>query len=224
MDEFMKKKVYVISHSHWDREWYLPYEKHHMRLIDLIDDLLEIFDTDEDFDSFHLDGQILTLNDYLEVRPENKEKLQKAIQKGKLKIGPFYILQDAFLTSSESNARNILVGMNEAKKWGSYVKLGYFPDTFGIMGQTPQIMQKSGLEVAAFARGVKPTGFNNVVINDDEKFQSQFSEMWWEGADKSKILGVLFANWYSNGNEIPVDEEEAKKFWDVKLLDAEKFA
>ena len=41
----MKKKVYIISHSHWDREWYLPYEQHHMLLVELMDDLLEIFET-----------------------------------------------------------------------------------------------------------------------------------------------------------------------------------
>ena len=217
------KKVYIISHSHWDREWYLPYEKHHMRLVELIDDLLELFENDKEFNSFHLDGQTIALDDYIQVRPEKRGLLEKYIKEGKLRIGPFYILQDDFLISSESNTRNMLIGMDESKKWGGMVKLGYFPDTFGNMGQTPQMMKQVGLDVAAFGRGVKPTGFNNVVINDD-KFASQFSEMWWEGPDKSKILGILFANWYSNGNEIPVDKEEAKKFWDRKLNDASMYA
>lgn len=219
----MKKKVYIISHSHWDREWYMPYEQHHMRLITLIDDLLEQFETNPDFNSFHLDGQTISLDDYLEVRPNKREALQKAITEGKLKIGPFYILQDDFLTSSESNTRNMLVGLEESKKWGAPVKLGYFPDTFGNMGQAPQMMLEGGLDVTAYGRGVKPTGFNNVVIND-EKYTSQYSEMWWEGSDKSKVLGILFANWYSNGNEIPAEKEAAIKFWDTKLADAEQFA
>lgn len=219
----MKKKVYIISHSHWDREWYMPYEQHHMRLITLIDDLLEQFETNPDFNSFHLDGQTISLDDYLEVRPNKREALQKAITEGKLKIGPFYILQDDFLTSSESNTRNMLVGLEESKKWGAPVKLGYFPDTFGNMGQVPQMMLEGGLDVTAYGRGVKPTGFNNVVIND-EKYTSQYSEMWWEGSDKSKVLGILFANWYSNGNEIPAEKEAAIKFWDTKLADAEQFA
>lgn len=219
----MKKKVYIISHSHWDREWYMPYEQHHMRLITLIDDLLEQFEINPDFNSFHLDGQTISLDDYLEVRPNKREALQKAITEGKLKIGPFYILQDDFLTSSESNTRNMLVGLEESKKWGAPVKLGYFPDTFGNMGQAPQMMLEGGLDVTAYGRGVKPTGFNNVVIND-EKYTSQYSEMWWEGSDKSKVLGILFANWYSNGNEIPAEKEAAIKFWDTKLADAEQFA
>ena len=217
------KKVYIVSHSHWDREWYLPFEQHRMRLVQLIDDLLELFETDPDFDSFHLDGQTIILDDYLEVKPQNEWKLKKYIQEGKLKIGPFYILQDDFLISSEANVRNLLIGLEECKKWGSPVKLGYFPDTFGNMGQAPQILKQSGMEVAAFGRGVKPTGFNNIVIKDDH-YSSPFSEMWWEGPDQSSVLGILFANWYSNGNEIPVEKADAKLFWDQKINDALQYA
>jgi len=220
----MKKKVHIISHSHWDREWYLPYEQHHMHLIQLFDDLFEIIDTDPDFKSFHLDGQTISLDDYLQVKPENEAKLRKIVEEGKLKIGPFYILQDAFLTSSESNTRNALIGMQDVKRWnGQAPKVGYFPDTFGIYGQAPQMVKQFGFDVAAFGRGVKTTAFNNVVGHDDQ-FSSSFSEMWWEGADSSKVLGILFANWYSNGNEIPSEKEEAIKFWDQKLKDVELYA
>lgn len=219
----MKKKVYIISHSHWDREWYMAYEQHHMRLVELMDDLLELFEHDPDFNSFHLDGQTIILDDYLEVRPEKRAALQKAIDAGKLRIGPFYILQDDFLISSESNTRNMLIGMEESKKWGTPVMLGYFPDTFGNMGQTPQMMKQANLEAAAFGRGVKPIGFDNEVLVDDN-YTSQYSEMYWQGPDGSNIFGLLFANWYSNGNEIPAEKEAALKFWDQKLADAEKFA
>lgn len=218
-----KKKVYIISHSHWDREWYMPYEQHHMRLIRLMDDLLDLFKTNPDFNSFHLDGQTIILDDYLQVRPEKRAEVQEAIDKGKLKIGPFYILQDDFLISSEANTRNTLIGLEESRKWGNPTMLGYFPDTFGNMGQTPQMMKEAGIKAAAFGRGVKPTGFNNAVIND-EKYASQFSEMWWEGPDSSNIFALLFANWYSNGNEIPTEKEEAINFWNQKLADAEQFA
>lgn len=218
----MKKKVYVVSHSHWDREWYLPYEQHHMRLIELMDDLLELFQTDPNFNSFHLDGQTIILDDYLQVRPERRQEVQQAIDEGKLRIGPFYILQDDFLISSESNVRNMLIGMEESKKWGTPVMLGYFPDTFGNMGQTPQMMKQAGLETAAFGRGVKPIGFDNEVL-DAESYTSQYSEMWWKGPDNSEIFGLLFANWYSNGNEIPAEKEGAIEFWNKKLADVEKF-
>ena len=219
----MKKKVYIISHSHWDREWYMAYEQHHMRLIELIDDLLELFEVDPSFNSFHLDGQTIILDDYLQVRPEKRQALQQAIDEGKLRIGPFYILQDDFLISSESNVRNMLIGMEESRKWGTPVMLGYFPDTFGNMGQTPQLMKQAGISAAAFGRGVKPIGFDNQVL-EAENYSSQYSEMWWKGPDQTAIFGLLFANWYSNGNEIPVEKEAALAFWKQKLADAEQYA
>lgn len=218
-----KKKVFVISHSHWDREWYMAYEQHHMRLIKLMDDLLDLFNKEPEFNSFHLDGQTIILDDYLKVRPERRAEVEKRVAEGKLRVGPFYILQDDFLISPEANTRDMLIGHQESKKWGNQVNLGYFPDTFGNMGQTPQMLKLAGLKYAAFGRGVKPTGLNNQVF-DNEKYSSQYSEMWWQGPDNSKVLSVLFANWYSNGNEIPVDKVEAKKFWDQKLADAEKYA
>lgn len=70
---------------------------------------------------------------------------------------------------------------------------------------------------------MKPIGFDNQVL-EDEQFTSQYSEMYWQGADGSKVLGILFANWYSNGNEIPANPEEAKVFWEKKLADVKSYA
>lgn len=217
------KKVHIISHSHWDREWYLSFERHRMLLVELIDDVLELFENDPDFKYFHLDGQTILLDDYLEIKPDKKPLLEKYIQNGQMQIGPFYILQDAYLTSSESNVRNMLIGHQESTKWGNKVEVGYYPDTFGNVGQTPQLMKQLGFTTAAFGRGVKPTGFANQ-SNEKVNYESSFSEMHWEGADGSNILGLLFANWYSNGNEIPAEKEAAMKYWDKKLSEAEQFA
>ena len=110
--------VHIISHSHWDREWYLPFESHRMQLVELFDNLFDLFENDPEFKSFHLDGQTIVLDDYLEIRPENRDKVQRYIDEGKLKIGPFYILQDDYLISSEANVRNTLIGQAECAKWG----------------------------------------------------------------------------------------------------------
>lgn len=219
-----KKTAHIISHTHWDREWYLPYEKHHMMLVDLMDVLLETLDNDQEYRSFHLDGQTIILDDYLQVRPDKREALERYIREGRIHIGPWYILQDEFLTSSEANLRNLLVGHQDARTFGSAIsKLGYFPDSFGNMGQAPQILQQAGIDAAVFGRGVKPTGFNNVVSEADS-FESPYSEMVWRSPDGSEVLGILFANWYSNGNEVPANREEALDYWRKKLDSAGKFA
>jgi len=220
----MKKTAHIISHTHWDREWYLSFEQHRYYFLKLMNELLDQFQAEGNaFQSFHLDGQTVLLEDYFAVHPEKREAVKQLIENKKLHIGPWYVLQDAFLTSSEANVRNLQIGLHDAKDYGHVSKLGYFPDTFGIYGQAPQLLKQAGIDTAAFGRGVKPTGFNNMV-SDSPNFESPFSEMIWKAPDGSEVLGILFANWYSNGNEIPVDEAEAKIFWDRKLQDAEKYA
>ncbi|MFC0469037.1 alpha-mannosidase [Halalkalibacter kiskunsagensis] len=218
-----KKTAHIISHSHWDREWYMSLEEHRYYLVKLFDDLLEKLAEDPNFHSFHLDGQTIMVDDYLQVRPNREEELKKYIREGRLIIGPWYILQDAFLTSSEANVRNLFYGMKTTKEFGQEGNLGYYPDTFGIYGQAPQLLKQAKIDVAAFGRGVTPTGFNNQVYHSDD-YSSPYSELNWESPDGSAVVGILFANWYSNGNEIPEEEEQAKEFWDKKLTDVEKFA
>ncbi|WP_028543869.1 alpha-mannosidase [Paenibacillus taiwanensis] len=219
-----KKTAHIISHTHWDREWYMPYEYHHALLIELMDTLLETLDRDPDFKSFHLDGQTIILEDYFQVRPEMKNKVEHYIREGRIQIGPWYILQDEFLTSSESNIRNLQIGHRDAKQYGGLIsKVGYFPDSFGNMGQAPQILKQANIDVAVFGRGVKPTGFNNQV-SEDASYESPYSEMVWQSPDGSRVVGILFANWYCNGMEVPVDEPQALAYWEKRIPDAEKFA
>lgn len=216
------KKAHIISHTHWDREWYLPYEKHHMLYIEMMDTLIDTMEKDKEYKCFHLDGQTIMLEDYLQVRPQNRARLQELIEAGRIAVGPWYVLQDEFLTSSEANVRNLQMGYQLAQEFGGeWTKIGYFPDSFGNMGQAPQLLKKAGIETAVFGRGVKPTGFNNQTA---EAYESAYSEMNWQSADGSSVLGILFANWYNNGVEIPAEKTEAKAYWDKKLGDAERYA
>ncbi|AIQ43767.1 alpha-mannosidase [Paenibacillus sp. FSL R5-0912] len=217
--------AHLISHTHWDREWYMPYERHHVLLAKLMNELLETLEKDERYRYFHLDGQTIIIEDYLQIHPEKREQLERFILEGRIVIGPWYVLQDEFLTSSEANVRNLLIGHQDAAKYGVISKLGYFPDSFGNMGQAPQLLRQADIETAVFGRGVKPTGFDNMVGElNSSSYESPYSEMFWESPDGSSVLGLLFANWYSNGNEVPVDAGEAKAFWDKKIADAGKYA
>ncbi len=219
-----KKIVHILSHSHWDREWYLPFEQHRMRLVQLFDHLIDLFSNDPSFRSFHLDGQTILLEDYLQVRPERREIVRQLIQEKKLVVGPWYILQDEFLTSSEANVRNLLIGHSDVAAFGGEVsKVGYFPDSFGNMGQAPQLLRQADIAYAVFGRGVKPTGANNMV-SDTQAYESPYSEMIWKSPDGSEVIGVLFANWYCNGMEIPVDSEQARAYWEKSLKAAERYA
>ncbi|MFF2481401.1 alpha-mannosidase [Paenibacillus sp. NPDC058071] len=218
-----KRVVHVISHTHWDREWYMPYEAHHVKLIETLDTLLDTFENDPEFRSFYLDGQTIVVEDYLQVYPEKRERIQQLCDEGKLSLGPWYILQDEFLTSGEANVRNLHIGRRDAAAFKSYSRLGYFPDSFGNMGQAAQLLKEAGIDTAVFGRGVKATGFNNRV-SEGASLESPYSELIWQSPDGSSVLGILFANWYNNGMEIPVDPAKAKPYWELRLSRAEQFA
>lgn len=217
------KKVYIIPHTHWDREWYLPFEQHRLRLIWLIDTLLSLLDKDPEYAHFHLDGQTIILDDYLKVKPYNEELLKKHIQNGRLSVGPWYVLQDEYLISDEANVRNMLIGLQESRKYGEPAKIGYFPDAFGNISQAPQILRGFGIDNAIFGRGINAVGFNNSIKNEFETMEFS-SELKWQSPDGSEVLGIFMANWYNNSSEIPSDTHEAVEFLNNAIRSAEMVA
>ena len=203
-----KKTLHFISHSHWDREWYMPFEAHRYKLVEFFDRLLATLDTDPSFKSFHLDGQAIVLEDYLEIRPEMREKLVKYIADGRIVIGPWYILQDEYLVDGESNVRNMLVGRQVAAEFGPVSDTGYFPDAFGNIGQAPQILRGFGIDTVAFGRGTSPRRGDRLDTGE-ENYGKWVTEVRWRSPDGSEVLGTTFLQWYNNANEIPADPEKA---------------
>jgi mannosylglycerate hydrolase len=183
------KRLHVISHTHWDREWYLTFQQFRLKLIHLIDKLLDILDEDPDFKHFMLDGQTIVLDDYLQMRPEKEDILREHIQNGRILIGPWHILPDMFLVSSEAHIRNLLEGARTARKFGPKMPVGYIPDPFGYPGQIPQILQGFKLDAASLWRGVS---------------RDKPVEMWWESPDGSRVLLAYLRDSYSNGAALPV--------------------
>src|SRR5271154_3144101 len=129
--------MHVVSHTNWDREWYLSFQQYRLRLVDLVDHLLEILDKDKEYKYFTLDGQTVVLDDYFEIKPQNKKRLQDYVKKGRLFVGPWYILPDEFLVSGEATIRNLMLGHRKAEEMGAVMKIGYIPDPFGHITQMP---------------------------------------------------------------------------------------
>ena len=94
--------IYLFSGTHWDREWYQTFQGFRMRLVKMVDELIEILETRDDYGVFHFDGQTIVLEDYLEIRPENRVRIEKLIKDGKIIIGPWYCMPDEMLISGES--------------------------------------------------------------------------------------------------------------------------
>lgn len=204
-----KKTIHFISHTHWDREWYMSFEAHRHQLIRFFDRLLDTLENEPEFRSFHLDGQAVMLEDYLEVRPQRRALLEKYIAEGRLAVGPWYILQDEYLVDGESNLRNMLYGIRTAASYGPVTKIGYFPDAFGNISQAPQLLRGFGIDCAALGRGVCQYP-DHARAGKEPNYGKRASEIVWRSPDGSEIIGAVFLNWYNNGSEIPADPEQAR--------------
>lgn len=146
--------IHYLSGSHWDREWYRPFQEFRFLLVEVLDDLIELIKTDDNFKFFHLDGQTCILNDYLEIRPEKKKDLEDLIQSGKILIGPWFTMPDLFSVGEESLIRNLLLGKNICSEWNTKpMPIGYVCDMFGHPSKMPQIFNGFGYKFCVLGRG-----------------------------------------------------------------------
>lgn len=215
----MRTVVHIIPHAHWDREWYLPLEQHRARLLRQMDTVLDLLSQDPDY-TYHLDGQMIAVEDYLHFRPERESQIRQFCKERRLHLGPWYVLQDEYLTSGEANVRNLLLGMKMAEKFGPVCRIGYLPDAFGNVSQMPQFFKQAGLIAAAFGRGVTMSD----IASDPKAHKLRHSEFDWQSPDGSSIFSVFFSGWYNNAQEIPADPVKAKPYWDERLKRARAYA
>jgi mannosylglycerate hydrolase len=144
----------VVSHTHWDRAWYLPFHTFRHRLVRLVDRLLDLLEDNPDYRAFTLDGQTVLLDDYLAVRPDQEARLRALIEADRLLIGPWYTLPDLFLVSGEALIRNLQIGHDRCEDYGGGMPVGYIPDPFGHVAQMPQLLRGFGLDNYLFMRGM----------------------------------------------------------------------
>ncbi|GAC1435027.1 MAG: hypothetical protein PVS3B3_28290 [Ktedonobacteraceae bacterium] len=188
--------ILLVPHTHWDREWYQTFQQFRIRLVQAVDKLLDILDSDDTFHHFMLDGQTILLDDYLEIQPEQEERLRQHIRSGRILVGPWYVQPDEFLVSGESLIRNLQVGLRQATDFGNPMYVGYVPDSFGHIAQLPQILQGVGIDNAVFWRGVG--------------IEAKKSEFYWQAPDGSKVFVAHLADpiGYSNARHMPLSPEE----------------
>ena len=185
------KHIAIVPHTHWDREWYEPYESFRLRLVKMLDGLLPLLEGDPSYAKFLLDGQMAVVDDYLEVRPENEERIRALAAAGRLSMGPWYILMDEFLVSGETIVRDLQSGLLRGAAFGGAMEVGYLPDMFGHIAQMPQILKAAGFEHAVVWRGVPS-------VIDRSGFV-------WEAPDGSSVRAEYLPTGYGNGASIPDD-------------------
>lgn len=164
----------LVSHFHWDREWYRTFEDFRSRLVGAIDAVLDHCARDPGY-RFVLDGQAIVLDDYLELRPDRRPEIETRVREGRLAIGPWYVQPDSLLPSGEAHVRNLLRGRATAASFGPVARTAYVPDSFGHPAQFPQLLAGFGLGPFVYWRG-----------NGDEL--DRLGPLWrWRAPDGTEI-------------------------------------
>ncbi|MEI6561308.1 MAG: glycoside hydrolase family 38 C-terminal domain-containing protein [Verrucomicrobiota bacterium] len=170
--------MHVLSHTHWDREWYQDFQGYRQRLVYQVDALLDLFRAKPGFRFFHMDGQTSWLADYLEIRPEKAGAIGEALRNGRALMGPWFVMPDEFLVSGESMVRNLMLGHRMCADFGvKPMPVGYVTDIFGHCSQLPQLFAGFGIHTVMIHRGTSAA--------PEEK-----SELAWEGADGTVALTI----------------------------------
>ena len=94
-----KLRAHYVLSTHWDREWYQSFQNFRYQLVRLLDRVIAGLEDGRLRGPFQTDGQAIILEDYLEIRPDRREQLQRLARAGKLVIGPWYVLPDEVLVS-----------------------------------------------------------------------------------------------------------------------------
>jgi len=186
--------VAIVPHTHWDREWYSPFQVFRVRLVRLLDALLPLLERDLSYARFLLDGQTAVIDDYLAVRPEAAPRLARLTASGRVQVGPWMILMDEFMVSGETIVRNLQLGMARATTLGGAMQVGYLPDMFGHVAQMPQLLRLAGFDHAVVWRGV-PAAIAQTAF-------------WWEAPDGSRVRAEYLYGSYSNGRDLPDDAKQ----------------
>ncbi len=185
----------VVPHTHWDREWYSPFETMRFALVQFLDELIEVLESDPELPAFLLDGQAVMLEDYTEIRRGRRDRLAALVAAGRLRPGPFYVQPDEFHVSGESLVRNLLIGCQVSREYGYVMREGYLPDTFGHVHQLPQILQGFGIETFYAMRGF------------GEEVDATGTEFTWRAPDGSRVRAHWLAESYSNAAVLTGDPE-----------------
>ncbi len=194
-------ELHVVSHTHWDREWYHTAERFRPRLVGLIDELLDA--PPREGESFLLDGQAILIEDYLAIRPDRAADVGALLRSGRLEAGPWHVLPDELIPSGEALVRNLLAGRDTLQRLGAQSPpVLYCPDSFGHPAILPDLAHGFGCAVVVAWRGY---GGARWPAGDTVR---------WTGAGGSLCqLHHLPPDGYEFGSSLPTNAHDAAARW-----------
>ena len=98
-----------------------------------------------DFKYYLMDGQVICIEDYMDVYPEKKERIRKLVRQKRIFLGPWYTLSYMPVVHGETIIRNLLTGILVSNDFGGVMLEGFTPCSNGNIAQLPQIYNGFGI-------------------------------------------------------------------------------
>ena len=198
----MALEAHIVTHTHWDREWYHPVERFRQRLVALVDELID--DPPVADESFLLDGQAIIIEDYLDVRPDRADMLAALLRDGRIEAGPWYVLADELIPSGEALIRNLLAGRRVLRRYqADSPPVLYCPDSFGHPAALPALARGFGLPLALLWRGY-----------GGARWPAGDTVRWVAPGGEDVVLVHLPRSGYEFGSHLPDDDAGARVRWE----------
>ena len=180
-----KQTLHVINNTHWDREWLMPFVSNLQIFVSYTEKLIKLMEGDSDYKYYLMDGQVICMEDYLDLCPEKKKIIQKLVKGKRIFIGPWYTLPDMPVLHGEGLIRNLLTGIMVSNDIGGAMLEGYTACSNGQIAQLPQLYNGFGINSAVIYKGIT--------------YVRAPKEFLWRSPDGSELLTIHLEARYGRG-------------------------
>jgi alpha-mannosidase len=173
-------KLLLVGHSHIDTAWLWPLRETRRKVGRTFATVLSLMESYPEYTFQQSQPQLYQYTK--EHYPEIYAGIKKRIKEGRWDpAGAPWVEMDSILSGGEALVRQMLYGnLFLEKEFGIRSKVCWLPDAFGYNWNLPQILKKSGIDI-----------FVTTKIDWSEVTKFPYTIFNWEGADGSKVVGLM---------------------------------
>jgi alpha-mannosidase len=184
--DLQQTSVRLTGNSHIDAAWLWPWTE-------TVDVVRRTFGTAlqlmEEYPQYTYTQSAAAYSEWMVQKyPSVFDQIVKRVKEGRWEmVGGMWVEPDLNMPDGESLVRQLLIGKRYFKeKFGTDVRIGWNPDSFGYNWQLPQVYKKSGIDYFVTQK---------LAWNDSNQLPMKL--FWWQSPDGSRVL-TYFPHDYVN--------------------------
>jgi alpha-mannosidase len=187
--DLQQTSIRLTGNSHIDAAWLWPWTETVQVVHNTFSTALQLMN---EYPRYTYTQSAAAYSEWMcEKYPAICQEIQDRVKQGRWEmVGGMWVEPDLNMPDGESLVRQLLIGKRYFhEKFGSDVRIGWNPDSFGYNWQLPQIYKKSGIDY-----------FVTQKMDWNDTNHLPFKLFWWQSPDGSKVL-TYFPHDYDLGIE-----------------------